>query len=128
VTRRLAALEGRPVPAMAAVMVALALFSGGYQGDIDRDRDPDWEASKLGVTEKDSYEASIIYPEVARDASLHTSLDEQWTVTHEIGHQVLESDNHYPNSIMVQGHDTNYLSFTDECIALIRAKTDSPGT
>jgi hypothetical protein len=100
----------------------------GYQSAVDHDRDPDWEEHPhFGVAESKHFDHSIVFLEALRDWG-GKKLHEQCTVTHEIGHQVLEDGTHYPDSIMSEFHQTTHLFFTPECIAIIRGKTDSPGS
>jgi hypothetical protein len=77
---------------------------------------------------------SIVFLETVRDGCAVGGYDaatiEQQTVVHEVGHQVTESDQHTPHTIMqdslpVAPEDEK---FSDADIAKIRSEPSSPGT
>ena len=97
---------------------------GAYQGERERDCDPDNELSLLGVT-TNMYGGSLIFIETIKDYShkngLNTAKEEQDTVVHEIGHAVARS---LQEPVTLYEQDTNLpIRYTPEYITLIRTTT-----
>jgi hypothetical protein len=115
---------------------------GAYQWDVSEDGDPDrmrpdgpgdGESVTLGVTQPYFYQRSYIFGEVLRDsaaiAGATSDVVEAQTVVHEIGHQVLESGDHTPHTIMNETLPVPPAEekFGPQDIANIRNSVSSPG-
>jgi len=109
------------------VVYVLSAFQGPYL----RDNDPDTETPiQSAATESVYIQASVVYHENVKDEN-YLWYDEikKECVVHEIGHQVLESGTHTPNTIMSTSspRPQQHEKFSDADIATIRSKTSSPG-
>ena len=115
---------------------------GAYQFDVDTDSDPDrirpdgpgdGEECTFGTTHAPSRQRSFVFGETLRDraavAGATSDVVEAQTVVHEIGHQVLESGDHTPHTIMDETLPVppEEEKFGPQDIANIRGKVSSPG-
>jgi hypothetical protein len=105
---------------------------GAYQGRLDYDKDPNSEDGDGGSTDT-TFQVSAIFLEDIADRARWNEQDpemlEQQIVAHEIGHQLLDSDVHTPNTIMAPSLpvEEEEEKFSAADVVTIRKRRASPG-